>query len=68
MQDRICRIDENLLHRAAGPYKRVIYRHSANQSGCPLYPLTADIYWDDVHVSFGPIVLKNSPVEGAEDR
>jgi len=20
MQDRICRIDENLLHRAAGPY------------------------------------------------
>jgi len=23
MQDRICRIDENLLHRAAGPYIRV---------------------------------------------
>ena len=22
MQDRICRIDENLLHRAAGPYIR----------------------------------------------
>jgi hypothetical protein len=24
MQDRICRIDENLLHRAAGPYIWVI--------------------------------------------
>jgi hypothetical protein len=24
MQDRICRIDENLLHRAAGPYMWVI--------------------------------------------
>jgi hypothetical protein len=23
MQDRIARIDENLLHRTAGPYKRV---------------------------------------------
>jgi hypothetical protein len=23
MQDRICRIDENLLHRTAGPYMRV---------------------------------------------
>jgi hypothetical protein len=23
MQDHICRIDENLLHRTAGPYMRV---------------------------------------------
>jgi len=26
MQDRICRIDENLLHRAAGPYIRANLR------------------------------------------
>jgi len=25
MQDRICQIDENLLHRAAGPYIGVIF-------------------------------------------
>ena len=34
---RSCRIDENFLHRAAGPYIRVISRQSESPSGCPLY-------------------------------
>jgi hypothetical protein len=35
MQDRICQIDENLLHRTAGPYIRVRLRrhHRAEKSG-----------------------------------
>jgi hypothetical protein len=38
MQDRICRIDENLLQRTAGPYIRVIYVTSAMSALCLLYP------------------------------
>jgi len=36
MQDRICRIDENLLHRAAGPY---IWVTSAILTIRPLLPV-----------------------------
>jgi hypothetical protein len=39
MQDRICQIDENLLHRAAGPYIGVI---SAVLTGGQLVPLFPD--------------------------
>ena len=38
MQDRICQIDENLLHRTAGPYIRVKsshYRTATLAAGSP---------------------------------
>src|SRR5215813_6686549 len=38
MRDRICRIEENLLQRTAGPYIRVIRVVSAVSAACPLCP------------------------------
>ena len=38
MQDRIARIDENLLHRTAGPYKRVIRDESSRLRDLPVLP------------------------------
>jgi hypothetical protein len=38
MQDHICRIDENLLHRTAGPYIRVKSDGLAVGRSLPLYP------------------------------
>ena len=38
MQDRICRIDENLLHRAAGPYIRVNRVGLAARQTLPVLP------------------------------
>jgi hypothetical protein len=38
MQDRICRIDENLLHRAAGPYMRVKRYRNGLSARRPLSP------------------------------
>ena len=41
MQDRICRIDENLLHRAAGPYMRVILDRT--NLSCLLFDVRFDL-------------------------
>jgi hypothetical protein len=38
-----CRIDENLLHRTAGPYIWVIRVDLVALCVCPVYPLTADM-------------------------
>ena len=38
MQDRICQIDENLLHRTAGPYIRVKFDREAPSVGRQLTP------------------------------
>src|SRR5215475_6670245 len=57
MQDRVCRIDENLLHRTAGPY----IGSKAEVSDCPaprpFYPgtLKADLAGSSTQVGFGPL-------------
>src|SRR5262245_22640004 len=42
MQDRVCRIDENLLHRTAGPYIRVKLRRTLSEQMSSGLPLKAD--------------------------
>jgi hypothetical protein len=43
MQDRICRIDENLLQRTAGPYIRVKRRRTQSEQMWSGSPHKADL-------------------------
>ena len=46
MQDRICRIDENLLHRTAGPYIWIRLGSSRAKHNESAYPQAADVSRD----------------------
>ena len=55
MQDRICRIDENLLQRTAGPYIRVMSDKTQSEHNESAVPREADIGARGRHVALGPI-------------
>jgi hypothetical protein len=46
MQDRICQIDENLLHRTAGPYIGVMSSKSRPEHNESAYTQLADVRAD----------------------
>ncbi len=55
MQDRICRIDENLLQRTAGPYIGVKQRRTQCEQMSSGSTLKADLAQSRRHFAFGPI-------------
>src|SRR5262249_23012753 len=54
MRDRICRIEENLLQRTAGPYIRVKLRRTQCEQISSAIPSEADIEPTLRHFGFGP--------------
>src|SRR5262249_54324458 len=55
MQDRINQVDENLLHRTAGPYRWVKRRRTQFEHNESAYPLIADMGADIVEFRSVPI-------------
>jgi hypothetical protein len=53
MQDRICQIDENLLHRTAGPYIRVKSAVLTIVRPLPLYPQLQTSHFTALTVAMG---------------
>jgi hypothetical protein len=63
MQDRICQIDENLLHPTAGPYIWVKLRRTQCEHMFSASPSKPDIARCGRHVSMGPRVCENALFE-----